>query len=146
MKKILLAAFAVVLTCTAFANPGKDVNEKVLDAFQKTFVNASQVVWHEFPDYYEVRFLQGNIDSRVKYDTQGKILEAVRYYKEENLPLLVKAKINTKYPDKKIYGVTEISSDAELSYYIVLEDGKTWTNIKCDYLGNISLQKKFKKA
>ena len=146
MKKFFVAAAALVMAFAAFANPVKDVNGKVLDAFHKTFENASQVVWHEFPGYYEVRFLQGNIDARVKYDTDGKILEAVRYYKEDDLPLLIKAKINNKFPDKKVFGVTEIASDAELSYYVVLEDAKTWTNIKCDYLGNIVVQKKYKKA
>ena len=146
MKRFFVATVALMMAFAAFASPVKDVNGKVLDAFHKTFQNASQVVWHEFPDYYEVRFLQGNIDARVKYDADGKILEAVRYYKEENLPLLIKAKINNKFPDKKVFGVTEIASDAELSYYVVLEDAKTWTNIKCDYLGNITVQKKYKKA
>jgi hypothetical protein len=146
MKKIFFAAAAFMLTCSAFANTIKDVNAKVLDAFNKTFQNARQVVWHEYKDYYEVRFMQGTIDARVKYDTNGKIMEAVRYYKEDNLPLLIKAKIENKYAHEKIFGVTEVSSDAGVNYYVVLENEKNWINIKCDYLGNVSVQNKFKKA
>lgn len=146
MKKIFFAAAAFLLTCSAFANTVKDVNAKVLGAFKSTFQNASQVVWHEYKDYYEVRFMQGTIDARVKYDTNGNIMQAIRYYKEDNLPLLIKAKIKNKYANEKIFGVTEISSDTELSYYIVLENEKNWINIKCDSFGNISVQHKFKKA
>ena len=146
MKKIFFAAAAFMLTCSAFANTIKDVNAKVLDAFNKTFQNARQVVWHEYKDYYEVRFMQGTIDARVKYDTNGKIMEAVRYYKADNLPLLIRAKVENKYANEKIFGVTEVSSDAGINYYIVLENEKNWINIKCDYLGNVSVQNKFKKA
>lgn len=146
MKKIFFAAAAFLLTCSAFANNIIDVNKKVLDAFKNTFQSASQVVWHEYKDHYEVRFMQGTIDARVSYDTNGKILQAIRYYKEDNLPLLIKAKVNNKYPGQKIFGITEVSSDEGLNYYIVLEGEKTWTNLKCDYLGNVWVQKKYKKA
>lgn len=146
MKKIFLTAFVVAFALLSFAATPSEVNEKVLAAFSKTFKDANNVVWHEFADYYEVRFVQNAIDTRVRYDLKGNILESVRYYHEESLPLFIKSKLHTKYPDKKIFGVTELTKEGELNYYIVLEDEKCWTTINSDYFGNTSVYQKFKKS
>ncbi len=77
-----------------FANPTEPltkntVNEKVLTAFKETFSSATNPVWHEYEDHYIVKFNQDEIDTRIKYDLEGKISETVRYYKEDALPLIL---------------------------------------------------------
>ncbi|HVG12558.1 MAG TPA: hypothetical protein VM843_06110, partial [Flavisolibacter sp.] len=122
------------------------VNEKVLQAFEKSFKNASDVVWNEYKDCFEVKFLHNSIDSRITYDVDGNILRSIRYYGEEQLPLFVRAKLQKQYAGKTVFGVTELASEGELDYYIVLEDATSWNHVKCTSTGNMEMYKKFKKA
>lgn len=146
MKKLVALAATALLSLTIFATEPSAVNEKVLQAFEQSFKNASGVVWHEYADRYEVKFLHNSIDSRITYDADGNIIKTFRYYGEENLPLFVRAKLQKIYAGKKVFGVTELSSEGEMDYYIVLEDATTWSHVKCSATGNLELYKKYKKA
>jgi len=145
MKKISLAAIILISSFYSFAfDPG--VNEKVLDAFNKTFSDARDVSWSETPNSYEVSFKQHAIQLKVNYDKEGNIINTLRYYSEEHLPLMVLSKIKTRFTDKKIFGVTEISSEEGTYYHVVLEDDHNWIEVKADVFGSISVQKKMKKG
>lgn len=144
MKKIFLAA--IVFASFSFRAMADDPNAKVLDAFNKTFPHVKEVAWTENDQTFEVKFRQNEILSRVTYDKEGNILKTLRYYKEQELPLLVLSKVRSKFSDKKIFGVTEESSEAGTFYHIVLEDEKHWVNITADSFGSITIDKKFNKA
>ena len=147
MKKILFAAVLVLgsaLRSLAAEDPG--VNEKVLEAFNKTFQNVQEVSWIENESSYEVRFKQDEISSRITYDKVGNIVSSLRYYHEDKLPLMILTKLKQKYSDKKVFGVVEESSEEGTFYHITLEDAKNWVNLKADSYGNLSVEKKFRKA
>ena len=144
MKKILLSA-AIVLSFS-FTAMADDPSQKVLDAFNKTFPHVKDVAWTESEQSYEVKFKQNEVLSKVTYDRDGNIVKTLRYYYEQNLPLLVLSKVKNKFSDKKIYGVTEESSDEGTFYHIILEDEKHWINITADSYGGIKVDKKFNKA
>ena len=143
MKKIFLAALVFVFGFSAMAT---DPNEKVLEAFKKTFKNVEEVAWTENPNSYEVKFKQNEILAKVTYDKEGNILRTLRYYYEDQLPLLVLSKVKSKFSDKKIFGVTEEASQEGTFYHITLEDEKNWVQITSDIYGGIKVDKKFKKA
>jgi hypothetical protein len=84
--------------------------------------------------------------SRVIYDKEGNIVQTFRYYYEQQLPIMVLAKVKERFSDKKIYGVTEVASAEGLYYYITLEDDKKWVEVKADNYGSLTIEKKFKKA
>jgi hypothetical protein len=143
MKKIF---FAAVLLCsiTAFAK-APVVNEKVLNAFHKTFQNAKEVSWIELKDAFEVKFVDADIRMRVIYDEAGNIMNTIRYYYEDKLPVLILTKVKTKYAGKKIFGITEESSEQGMSYHIILEDSKSWTTVVADPSGAMYVEKKIRK-
>ena len=143
MKKILLAAIVFASSFRAMAD---DPNQKVLDAFNKTFSHVKEVAWTENEHSYEVKFKQNEILSKVTYDKEGNIMKTLRYYYEQGLPLLILSKVKTKFTDKKIFGVTEESSDEGTYYHIVLEDAKHWINVTADSYGGIKVDKKYNKA
>jgi hypothetical protein len=147
MKKLILCLSTVLCSLTLLAAaPADEINAKVLAAFEASFKGASEVVWNQTQNAYEVKFKHNEIQTRVTYDTEGSIVKTMRYYQEEQLPMLIRAKITQRYAGKKIFGVTELSADDELNYYVILEDAKHWTTIKCDSYGNTSIYKKMKKA
>jgi hypothetical protein len=145
MKKILLASLLFAAIITQAATP-PEVNEKILKAFKQTFSYAEDVVWQEKDNSYMVNFWQGEINIRARYDEQGKLLGTIRYYYEKQLPPSVLARVKNKYSGKSIFGVTEVSSEEEISYFITLRDDKNWYTVKSDAFGNLQQTDKFKRA
>jgi hypothetical protein len=146
MKKILFTLVAVVTTAIVFAGTPPEVNEKVLRAFKETFTSPQDVVWYEYDNYYEVNFKQSETMTHVWYDQEGNILETIRYYYEQQLPLNILSIIKKRYPGRKIYGVTEISLHEQLNYHVTMFDDKNWYTVKSDASGNLEQTEKFKKA
>ncbi|MEP7232194.1 MAG: hypothetical protein ABI691_18170 [Ginsengibacter sp.] len=144
MKKILvICLIAIFSTAAASAAP---VNEKVLKVFASSFPEVQQTTWYNYDTYYSVYFKNADdTKCRIDYDLQGNIMSTTRYYSAEDLSPFIRGKVNEKYPGKKIFGVTEVSSTSEMTYHIVLEDEKNWYNIKSDATGSISLEKKMNK-
>jgi hypothetical protein len=145
MKKIMMIA-SLLLGAVTFAGTPTEVNEKVLTAFRQTFTMAKDVVWYEYGDSYTVNFKQADIKTRVHYDKNGNIMESYRYYMEEQLPPHIVSKIRKKFPEKKIFGVTERSSENDVAFYIMLEGEKDWTKVKSDINGYLEVEQKFIKA
>jgi len=143
MKKIIIAAAAILFTSVSFA---AEPTQKVLDAFKKTFEQAKDVTWQDVDNKYEANFSQNNITFRIMYDQDGNVVKSIRYYYGPTLPIFIQAKLAKKYDGKTVFGVTEISTDSELTYYIILEDKSTWTHVQSDAFGNMYTEKKLKKA
>ncbi len=140
MMSVCLIAFGV----SSFASPS--VDDKVIKSFKETFPAAQEVKWEEFSDNYVVNFVDLGMRERITYDKDGNFVNATRYYNEGHLPLNILFKIRKKYPTQKIFGVTEIESDATIEYYIKLEDNNNWITLKSDNGGNMQVVEKYKKA
>jgi hypothetical protein len=146
MKKILLALFLSGWVVSHAAAPHPEINQKILKSFTETFSYAEDVVWQETNDQFQVNFWQGGINIRARYDDQGNLLETIRYYFEKQLPPTILSKLKKKYSGKSIFGITEISSDESINYFVTLQDEKNWYTIKADAYGNLQETDKFKKA
>jgi len=146
MKKLIFALAMLLGSATIFATTPPDVNQKVLKAFTETFKNPQEVNWHEYENYFEVDFKQDEIKTQVRYDSEGNITGTTRYYFENQLPPHIISKIKKKYPNRSVYGVTEIYTEAELLYYITMEDEKNWYTVKSNPMGSFEQTEKFKKA
>ena len=126
MKKIIFVCLDNNLSATSvFAAPYALVTEKVLKVFHEAFPEVKQPIWYTFDNYYEVYFTNpDNSSCRIDYNPDGIVLSTTRYYTEQNLSPAIRAKVNEKYPGKKIFGVTEVSNNENVTYHIVLEDEK----------------------
>jgi hypothetical protein len=146
MKKIVLSVVIICGLSSFSLHSSFDIGEKVLKAFKETFSDAKDVIWSEFDTYYEVKFKQSEVSARIKYDQEGNVIEAYRYYQEQQLAPYVLSKLKKKYADKKIFGITEVTKKNGLQYFITLEDDHNWYAVRADIFGNLDLEKKFKKA
>jgi len=145
MKKLIIFTCLFAALSATASNP-PEVSEKVLKAFSETFMKATEVVWHEVQNLYEASFKQSEVISRAIYDQDGNLLRTTRYYSQENLPINILTKLQKRYAGKSVYGVTELSTDDEVSYHITMQDEKNWYIIKADNWGGLELEKKYKKA
>jgi len=146
MKKIIyLAVLMTGLVATAAATP--DVSEKVKKAFNETFSSAQNVTWQEFENKNaQANFKQDEMTIKAMYDKEGNLLETIRYYNEKYLTPNIIANLKKKYPGKEIFGVTEITNENDISFYITLKDDKNWYTVKSDPYANLGQINKFKNA
>jgi hypothetical protein len=144
MKKMLFSLLLIGAVTVAFATP--PVNEKVMKQFQSVFPAVENARWFESDGHYDVYFEKENTKYQIRYDENGKILSTRNYYPGSKLCPFIKAKLNEKFADKSIFGVTEITNSNEMYYVIVLEDEDTWTNVQADAIGQLRTLTKMKKA
>lgn len=145
MKKLLAIFATTLLTVSVFAfDP--NVNEKVLKSFNETFTAAEDIKWEKYEKYYTVSFNQAGIQSKVNYDYSGNMLGSLRYYAPNLLPLNIYNRIKNSYSKKEMFGVTEVTFNNEVVYYVKLQDAKTWITLKIDGSGNSEVVEKYKKA
>ena len=149
MKKLFILFSALLLSFRLLA---RDPEDKLIKTFNTSFPKAEHVQWYELPKAWVVNFVADGIRSRVVYLKDGKATEFTRYYFESNLPFLIHSRINDAYPNKKIFGVVEVSIMTENSntsrteYFVKLEDEKSWMTVKSDIEGNLSVTEKYKKV
>lgn len=122
------------------------VDDSIAKHFRESFPTAKNIKWYTYTDFYEVFFDFNAITCRIQYDLKGNVIAVRRDYKEKELPVFILAKLKQKYPGKNVFGVTEIVSGDDVVYEIVLEDAKTWTRVKSDAYGVMTIDKKFRKA
>ena len=145
-KALFALVFCLTLTAGAFATDGFTINEKILKSFKQTFPDAEQVKWLEQADRYTVNFRENGILTKIDYDKDGNFISSLRYYTEKNLPINILCRLQKKYADKKVFGVTEMTSDATVEYYIKLEDDQNWITVKSNADGNMQVVEKYRKA
>jgi hypothetical protein len=122
------------------------INEKLVQSFNESYPHAVKVNWLEYLETYAVNFEETGVKSTIHYNKDGSFQCAFRYYSEEKLPYYLIVSLKEKFPGKKIYSVTELSTPSEINYYIKLEDAKTWKTVKVDSNGNFVVIEKFNKA
>ena len=145
MKKLIIFTCLFAALSATASNP-PEVSEKVLKAFSETFMKATDIVWHEVKNLYEASFKQSEIITRAIYDQDGNLLRTTRYYSQENLPINIITKLQKRYAGKSVYGVTELSTEDQVSYHITMQDEKNWYIIRADNWGSLELEQKYRKA
>jgi hypothetical protein len=145
MKKFLFIIQFLSIGLLSIASP-KSINEKLVQSFRETYPNAVQVSWKEYPETYAVYFAEEGVKATIIFKKDGTFLKSTRYYKEEFLPYYLVAAIKEKFPDERIYGITEITSPYSIEYYIKLEDKNNWRTIRIESDGSMNVIEKFKKA
>ncbi len=145
MKKVFIILCTTVLSIAAFARIDEPT-EKVLKSFHETFGGAQQIKWEEHDNYFTVSFVNSGIRSKVNYDADGNMMSSLRYYNPEILPLNIYNKLKKENTGKKLFGVTEVTSGTEVTYYVKVECDKYWVTLKVDASGSSEVVEKYKKA
>jgi hypothetical protein len=143
MKKML---FLLLILASGIVYASPVIDEKILNTFKGAFPKAETVSWYKDGNTYLVYFTNDQVKCRMWYDASGEVLKTIRYYDEQNLCPFILTKVKQKYADKKVYGVTEVSSNEGVKYNIVLEDEKKWYHVSVDFYGTLRLDKKYNKA
>lgn len=143
MKPILFFLFLFVSTA-ASANPIK-VDERIQKLFTEAFPAAQRPTWYSDETHYEVVFYHDDVQCRIVYRLDGKVERTERYYSEKDLAPFVVAKVKGKYPDYRVHGVTEITTELGVVYNLILEGGQRWLHVRSDDAGSTYVVRRIKK-
>ena len=144
MKKITIAALALLLLLrvTAAGN-GPEVKKDLQQSFQRDFPNAENIHWGENNDGYSVTFTVKSILTRITYDKKGRFTGSLRNYSEQILPFYLTNKLKKKYPGQEIYGVTEVTSPNDVTYFVKLQSDKYWTTVRLEADGSSEMVEQY---
>ena len=148
MKKLttILAAVALIISTSAFANTGVNVTEKVNTAFTENFTGATNVTWTKANEFYFAHFEMNNDDVAVAYNEDGELLGTSHLINQVALPQAVTYTLKEKYDDFTISPfVTELELLGKVSYLITLETKAGIVRLKCSDEGTITVEKATKK-
>jgi hypothetical protein len=145
MKKIVFAFFLFVVVAAQAAD-SPIISEKILKAFNETFIDVKNVRWTEVDNIYFAYFLQGDVQVRASYDEKGNLLTTIRYYYEKQLVPAILSKLKKEYAGTTIFLVREISSEEGIIYFITLRNENYWYTVKSDTFGNLEQTEKFERG
>jgi len=146
MKKILVIVSFLFAGYGSLAIPVSHVNENTIRKFSQIYPNAADVIWSNNDETDYVNFKENAIRISILFNIDGTLIRSIRYYSEEYLPYYLISVIREKYPKKKIYGVTEISTPGRIAYYLKLEDANSWMTVKLNSSGKMKVLEEFEKA
>ena len=147
MKKIIFLALLMISNAAVFATGLPDAPEKILKIFHRDFPNVQNQTISLLGNSYLVYFKNEEEKTayRIYYNANGDILQTMRYYSAERLSAFIRSRVNSKYKDKSITSVTDVTNDSGHFYQIVLEDSKSWVYLNVNEKGFMQVDKKLKK-
>ena len=146
MKEFILLSLITLFSSTGiFAIPGPGAPEKIQKLFHKEFPNIENPGFFKDGDTYMVYFKKSNNTSeRLYYNSDAEIILTMKYYSESELEPFIFEKVNKMFKGMTIFMVTEVLTNTDHFYDIIVQGNKNWYNIKCDSKGSIETQKRWK--
>lgn len=152
MKKLILLFFAAIGSLSIFAAPlhltSIDASAKIRNVFHHSFPEVTNPTIINTGDFYLVYFADKTTNSacHIYYDADGNVIKTIRNYTAEALNPFIRAKIDSKYKGKNVFGVTDVADTYEHFYEIILQNAKSLWVIHANDDGSMYVQKKYKKA
>ena len=123
MKKLLVVAI-VLFAVNIFAQEAK-VPANVKTKFQALYPSAEEVKWDVEENYFEVTFeSEDDVDMSLLFDEKGNIVEIETEIETEDLPVIIKNRIEKDFADWDLEEAAKISSNGKTTYEAELEKGE----------------------
>ena len=139
MKKIILYAVCILIVSSVAAAPGS----KLVQKFNQTFPNAKNVKWSDDKAGYFVSFYQNDDFKKVFYGKGGDFVCSWKYSNGDELPVNIIMKLNNKFGEAKILGVTELTTESSTVYEVKVSKGSKLYNLNFLADGTLTKENKF---
>ena len=146
MKKTFVTLFTLLTIgiTASIADPGSDVDPKILSAFQKEFSFAKNVKWLEEGNLARVIFSLNDQGITAWYNSDAELVTTARNILYNQLPISVMRSLDKEYSGADILGITEINRNDETYYQIRADKRGKKLLLKANPSGNIIVLKKIK--
>jgi post-segregation antitoxin (ccd killing protein) len=131
MKLFLLTLTALLSFGSQKANAQDiKVSAAVVNSFNTSFKNASDVQWKDGGTFYKADFSLNGQYVTAFYDSNANLMAVTKNISPVQLPVTLQASLKKSYEDYWISELFEISDENGTSYYATVEDGDTKTTLK----------------
>jgi hypothetical protein len=146
MKKTFVTLFALLTIgiTISLADPGTNVDPKILSAFLKEFSFAKNARWEEEGNLARVNFLLNDQGITAWYNSDAELVTTARNILYNQLPISVIRSLDKEYAGADISGITEISRNDETYYQIRADRKRKKFLLKASPSGSIIVLKKNK--
>jgi hypothetical protein len=145
MKKVLLTLAIAVSSIISFAGE-VNVSKDVINAFNKEFNGAKEVIWTTGADFYKASFVMNEQYITAFYTKEGEFMGMTRNISSVNLPLKLQNKVRSEYSQFWITDLFELSDNDGTHYYITVENADQKIMLKSNDDISWSTFKKISKA
>jgi hypothetical protein len=122
-----------------------NINEKVLKHFNKKFNDATNVKWEEAEDNFLATFSTGETLNTSLFDKKGRLIYAINYGSEKELPADVKNIITNKYISYTITSAAKVLQDNRKIWIATLTGKRNYITARVED-GEIEEIENFQKA
>jgi hypothetical protein len=121
MKRLLfLFLGSFFLSYGSYAND-INISASVLQSFNRSFKNATEVKWSSVKDYYKAEFIFNEQHASAFFDFEGNLVAITRHILSTLLPISLQAELKKDFEEYWISDLFELNNDQGISYFITLE-------------------------
>lgn len=148
MKKTILMWLLLVTvgTSTTYARNEETINQQVLEAFKKEFVDAKDVMWTNNRDYVKATFTMNDQVLFAYYTQGGELLAITRNISSDKLPISLLTSLKKNYSEYWITDLFELVAAGNGTYYLTLQNADVELVLKSDEFGSWEVFKRSKRA
>jgi hypothetical protein len=148
MKKLttIFTAAVMFIAVSAFANKSDEVPGKVKTAFENNFSSALDITWEKGGGLYFASFKLNAFNVTAAYNDDGELMSTSRKLSFGEMPMNIAKAISDKYKGYSIAeNVTEVNTDDQLYYTVIVNNEKKVIVLKCYLTGEIAIEAEAKK-
>jgi hypothetical protein len=145
-SKIVIGLFVLITgISSAFANGDEEVNQRIINSFNKEFAGAQNVQWISSKDFVKATFTLNDQVVFAYYSQEGKLLGVTRNIVSGQLPINLLTSLKKNYSNYWIADLFEMAANDENTYYVTLENSDHKLVLKSNGTNGWEIFKKEKK-
>ena len=146
MKKtfVTLLLSLIVLVSAMSATGDRDIDPRIISAFQKEFSFAKDVKWQQKGGLVQVNFALYDHGFVAWYNSEAELVSTARNILYMQLPLSVIKTLQQAYAGASFSGIVEITRNDQTSYHISAEMKNRKYLLEASPYGNVNVVKRIK--
>ena len=109
-----------------------EVNQRLYDAFRKSFPNADNLAWYKYDRDYLAKFIIKDMGHNALYRQKGLMVYDISYGYEHNLPADTKELIERNYDNYKIIRAINVKASGRNIWIVKLEGMKKYLTVRIE--------------
>lgn len=140
--KLAMVTLTALISFASFNANAQDirVSSAVVDAFNTSFNNTSDVTWKDCGNYVKADFNMNGQYITAFYNQEASLMAVTKNISSVQLPVTLQSSLKKEYAQHWISDLFELSNESGTTYYATVENGdskiilksagNTWTTYK----------------
>lgn len=109
-----------------------EVNQRLYDAFRKSFPDAEDLAWYNYDKDYLAKFIVKDMNHNALFRQRGSLVYDISYGYEQNLPDEIKELVKRNYDDYNIIRTINIKTGGRNIWVVKLEGLKKYITVRIE--------------